>query len=333
MSKNPFQRGIAAMMLLLSVFVAGASAQEFRGSLAGTITDPNGAALPGVTVEIKNVETNVANTATTNEEGGYSFPLLNPGKYTLTATSQGFNTEAREGLEIRVADKLTLDITMTVGVSETVTSVAAAETLETGTVSTGSVITSQQISELPLIDGSPYQLATLAPGVSYTGNPAFTSPTSNGNLAAFRANGATGPNQVTLDGSPNFAIDGGVGFSPPSDAVSQFKVQTTQFDAQQGYTANATVNVALKSGTNDFHGALYYFNRDRSRAANNFFSNAAGQERSERLYHRWGGQVDGPVRIPGVYNGRDKTFFLFAYERLKETNAEPQLYTVPTARM
>lgn len=334
MSKNALRRGLAAALLLLSMFAVGASAQEFRGSLAGTITDPNGAALPGVTVEIKNVETNAANTATTNEEGGYSFPLLNPGKYTLTATSQGFNTEAREGLEIRVADKLTLDITMTVGVSETVTTVAAAETLETGSVSTGSVITSQQISELPLADGSPYQLATLAPGISFTGNPGVGSaPTSNGNLAAFRANGATGPNQVTLDGSPNFAIDGGVGFSPPSDATQEFKVQTNAFDAQQGYTANATVNVLIKSGTNEPHGSVYYFNRDRSRTANNFFSNKTGQERPERTYHRFGGSFGGPVYLPKLYDGRDQTFFFFSYERLKNREAEPQLFTVPTAAM
>lgn len=328
MSKNILRAGAAAM-LLLAMF-ATANAQEFRGSLTGNVTDPNGAALPGVTVEIKNVETNVAATATTNEDGGYSFPLLQPGKYTLTVTSQGFNTEAREGLEIRVADKLTLDIQMSVGVAETVTTVAASETLETGSVSTGSVITSRQINELPLIDGSPYQLATLAPGVSYTGNPAFTSPTSNGNLAAFRANGATGPNQVTLDGSPNFAIDGGVGFSPPSDATQEFKVQTNAFDAQQGYSGGATVNVVVKSGTNDPHGSIYYFNRDRSRTANNFFSNRAGQDRPERTYHRYGGTFGGPVYLPKIYNGRDRTFFLFAYERLKNSEAEPQLFTVPT---
>ncbi|HEV2761392.1 MAG TPA: carboxypeptidase-like regulatory domain-containing protein, partial [Pyrinomonadaceae bacterium] len=301
--------------------------------LAGTVSDPNGAALPGATVEIKNVETNVAANVTTNEEGSFAFPLLQPGRYTLTVTNQGFNTAVREGIEIRVADRLTLDVQMQVGVTDTVTVVESAVALETGSVSAGTVVESKQITELPLVDGSPYQLATLAPGVSYTGNPAFTGPTSNGNLAAFRTNGATGPNQVTLDGSPNFAIDGGVGFSPPADAVSQFKVQTTQFDAQQGYTANATVNVAIKSGTNDFHGALYYFNRDRSRTANNFFANAAGQERAERIYHRWGGEIDGPVRIPGLSNGRDKTFFLFSYERLKSTESEPQFYTVPTARM
>ena len=106
MSKYAIRRGVTAVLLLLLTFVA-AGAQESRGSLTGTVTDPNGAALPGATVEIKNVETNVANTATTNEEGNYNFPLLNSGKYTLIVTAQGFATSTRENIEIRVADKLT----------------------------------------------------------------------------------------------------------------------------------------------------------------------------------------------------------------------------------
>ncbi|MET0645257.1 MAG: carboxypeptidase-like regulatory domain-containing protein, partial [Pyrinomonadaceae bacterium] len=331
MSKYAFRRGIAAALLLLMAFVM-AGAQESRGSLTGTVTDPNGAALPGATVEIKNVETNVANTATTNDEGAYVFPLLNPGRYTLTVIAQGFGNATRENIEIRVSEKITLDVPMSVtGVGETVTTVASAPILETGSVTTGTTITTRQIQELPLIDGSPYQLATLAPGISYTGNPSVGySPTSNGNLAAFRANGATGPNQVTLDGSPNFAIDGGVGFSPPSDATQEFKVQTNSFDAAQGYTAGATVNTAIKSGTNDLHGTAYYFNRDRNRTTNNFFSNRAGQDRPERTYHRFGGTLGGPVYLPKVYDGRDQTFFFFAYERLKDNQAEPQLFTVPT---
>ncbi len=328
-----FRRGATALVLLLALFVV-AGAQEFRGTLSGTVTDPNGAALPGATVELKNVETNNVATATTNDEGGYSFPLIQPGKYTLTVTAQGFSTSVREGIEIRVADRLTLDVPMQVtGVGETVTTIASAPVLETGSVSTGTTITTQQISELPLAEGTAYQLATLAPGIAYTGNPQFVGPTSNGNLAAFRSNGATGSNQITLDGSPNYAFDGGVGFSPPSDAVQEFKVQTSQFDAQQGYSAGATVNVAVKSGTNDLHGSAWYFNRDRSRTANNFFTNRAGQERPERTYHRFGGVVGGPVRLPGVYDGRDKTFFFGSYERLKDNIAEPQLFTVPTARM
>ncbi|HEX8721535.1 MAG TPA: TonB-dependent receptor [Pyrinomonadaceae bacterium] len=333
MSKYAISRGLTAVLLLLLAFGA-AGAQEFRGSLTGTVTDPNGAALPGATVEIRNVETNVANTVTTNEEGAYSFPLLNPGKYTLTVNAQGFATTTRENIEIRVADRLTLDVPVSVtGVGETVTTVASAPVLETGSVSTGTTISTQQIAELPLAEGTAYQLATLAPGVSYTGNPQFIGPTSNGNLAAFRTNGATGSNQITLDGSPNYAFDGGVGFSPPSDAVQEFKVQTSQFDAQQGYSAGATVNVAVKSGTNGLHGSAWYFNRDRSRTANNFFANRAGQDKPERTYHRFGGVLGGPVVLPGMYNGRDRTFFFTTYERLKDNIAEPQLLTVPTARM
>src|SRR5215207_8474128 len=318
----------AGLLLIIAAFTA--TAQEFRGSLTGKITDPNGAVVPGSKVEIKNIETGIVSSATTGEDGGYNFPLLPPGKYQLTVSKENFNTAVREGIQVRVADRLTLDVQLEIGVTAMVTTVASALTLDTGTVNTGTVVTGKQISELPLTEGTAYQLATLAPGIAYTGNPLFTGPTSNGNLAAFRSNGATGSNQITLDGSPNYAFDGGVGFSPPSDAVQEFKVQTSQFDAQQGYSAGATVNVAVKSGTNDLHGSGWYFNRDRSRTSNNFFANRAGQDRPERTYHRFGGTLGGPVYLPKIYDGRDHTFFFFAYERLKDNQAEPQLFTVPT---
>lgn len=325
-------RFVSIVILTLALFFT-ASAQEFRGSINGKVTDPNGSVLPGATVTLKSVGTNLESTSVTNADGNYNFALVQPGKYTLKVNATGFSELSREGIEVRVADRLTLDLQMTVaGVGEMVT-ITSGLVLESSSVSTGSEVSSKQISELPLIDGAAYQLATLAPGVVYTGNPAFTSPTSNGNLASFRANGGTGPNQITLDGSPNFALDGGVGFTPPSDAVQEFKVQTNAFDAQQGYTGSATVNVAVKSGTNDAHGSIYYFNRAKSRTANNFFSNRSGQERPERTYHRFGGSLGGPVYIPHIYDGRDKTFFLFAYERLKNSEAEPQLFTVPTAAM
>lgn len=321
------------LFVVLVMAFGSANAQEFRGSLQGQVLDPQESVVAGATVTLKNVATNVEATVTTGEDGSYSFSLLQPGKYMITVTKQGFTTATREGIEIRVADKLRMDVTMEIGVSATISILAGAPILESGSVSTGSLISGQQISELPLTEGTAYQLATLAPGIAYTGNPLFNGPTSNGNLAAFRSNGATGSNQITLDGSPNYAFDGAVGFSPPSDAVQEFKVQTNTFDAQQGYSAGATVNVAVKSGTNDLHGSLWYFNRDRSRTANNFFSNLSGQERPERTYHRFGGVLSGPVYIPKVFNGRDRTFFLVSYERLKDNVAEPQLFTVPTEAM
>ena len=320
----------AGLLLILAAFTA--TGQEFRGLVAGKITDPNGAVVPDSKVEIKNVETGIVSSAVTGEDGTYNFPLLPPGKYQLTVTRENFNTAVREGIEVRVADRLTLDVQLEIGVTAMVTTIASGLTLETGMVNTGTVVTGKQISELPLTEGTAYQLATLAPGIAYTGNPLFTGPTSNGNLAAFRSNGATGANQITLDGSPNYAFDGGVGFSPPSDAVQEFKVQTNTFDAQQGYSAGATVNVAVKSGTNDLHGSAWYFNRDRSRTANNFFGNKNNQSRPIRTYHRFGGVFSGPVVLP-KFNGRDRTFFFVSYERLKDNIAEPQIFTVPTEAM
>jgi hypothetical protein len=314
----------AGLLLLIAAFTA--TAQEFRGSLAGKITDPNGAVVPGSKVEIKNTETGIVAATTTGEDGSYNFALLPPGKYQLTVTKENFNTAVRDGVVVRVADRLTLDVQLEIGVTAMVTTVASGLTLDTGNVNTGTVVTGKQISELPLTEGTAYQLATLAPGIAYTGNPLFTGPTSNGNLAAFRSNGATGANQITLDGSPNYAFDGGVGFSPPSDAVQEFKVQTNTFDAQQGYSAGATVNVAVKSGANDLHGSAWYFNRDRSRTGNNFFGNASNQARPIRTYHRFGGVFSGPVV-------KDRTFFFVSYERLKDNIAEPQLFTVPTDKM
>ena len=328
---NPNSRVFwAGLLLILVAFTA--TAQEFRGLVAGKIIDPNGAVVPGSKVEIKNVETGIVSSAVTGEDGSYSFPLLPPGKYQLTVTKENFNTAVRDGIEVRVADRLTLDVQLEIGVTAMVTTVASGLTLDTGMVNTGTVVTGKQISELPLTEGTAYQLATLAPGIAYTGNPLFTGPTSNGNLAAFRSNGATGANQITLDGSPNYAFDGGVGFSPPSDAVQEFKVQTNAFDAQQGYSAGATVNVAVKSGSNDLHGSAWYFNRDRSRTANNFFGNKNDQERPIRTYHRFGGVFSGPVVLP-KFNGRDRTFFFVSYERLKDNIAEPQIFTVPTEAM
>src|SRR5438067_11737589 len=169
MIKNAFLRGTSAAVLLLFICIIG-SGQEFRGSVTGKVTDPNGAIVPGATVTIKNVETNVENSVTTNEDGSYSFPLLQPGHYTLTVTAQGFSTSTREGIEVRVAEKLTLDMQMQVGGATANVTTVATDTpaLETGQVSTGTVINIRQISELPLNEGTAYQLATLAPGIAYT---------------------------------------------------------------------------------------------------------------------------------------------------------------------
>ena len=282
MKKSVIRLGVFSTLLLvmLTGFVS-TYGQESRGTITGTVKDPQDALIPGATVTVQNVETNVSATATTNDDGAYTFPLLIPGKYKVTVTADNFNTSVRESIQVDVDARLTVDFQLTIGSTTQVNVVADNDLVERGSVTTGTVITERQITELPLSEGAAYSLATQAPGVSYTGNPQFTGPTANGNLAAFRTNGATG-NQITLDGSPNFATDGGVAFTPPADAVTQFNTQTSAFDAQSGFTAGSNVNVAVKSGTNALHGSAYYFNRPGNLTANNFFNNRLGRARPPR---------------------------------------------------
>jgi Carboxypeptidase regulatory-like domain len=168
-------------LLLLTLLAFGAAnAQEFRATVTGTVKDPNDAIVPGATVTITNTATNIAATATTNDEGVYTFPLLQPGKYKLSATTQNFQTAAREELQLNVDDRLTVDIILTLGASAEVSVSGNSELIETGSVTTGTLVTTRQIEELPLAEGAPYTLATQAPGVNYTGDPNFQGPTANG---------------------------------------------------------------------------------------------------------------------------------------------------------
>ncbi len=311
----------ACCLLLCAVFLP---AQEFRGSINGRVLDPNGAAIQGAAVSLMNTETNVTNNTTTNQEGSYSFLLLLPGKYSVIATNSGFKKAIREGIQLQVDDRLTVDVQLEIGTEAEVSVTADTELVERGSVTTGLVITQRQVEELPQPEGAVFTLVTQTPGVNYTGNPQFTGPTANGNLGAFRSNGAAG-NQINLDGSPNLGSAGAVAFTPPGDAVQEFKVQTNSFDAGNGFTAGSTVNVALKSGTNKFHGSAYLFDRDKSRTANNFFNNKTGKERPDRKYDRYGFVVNGPVF-------RNRTFFLFSYEHQKDNVAEPTTFLTPTEK-
>jgi hypothetical protein len=318
---------------VIAVLAGIASAQEFRGTITGTVTDPNSAVVPGASVTVKNTETSIAATATTNDQGSYTVPLLLPGTYTVSATASGFKTTTVQNVVVKVDDKLTIDLALQVGAAAEVNIVANNEVVEQGSVTTGTSVSQRQIEELPLAEGAPYTLATQAPGMVYTGDPNFQGPTANGNLAGFRSNGTqgnqvngSGGNVINLDGSPNLAYDGQVAFTPPSAATREFKVQTNSFDAQSGFTAGATVSVATKSGTNKFHGEAYLYNRDKTRTANNFFNNSAGLDRPERKYNRYGVTFSGPIF-------KDKTFFMFSYERQKDNVAQTTTYTVPTALM
>jgi hypothetical protein len=322
--------------LVLVLVCLPAAAQDFRGAISGTVTDASGGVLPGVSVTITNVETNVSTDTVTDERGGYIVRHLNAGTYDVKAHLDGLATVVRKGIAVRVGDNLPVDFTMNPGgVTEVMTVTASAPLIDTTTAVTGQVIDSNQIQTLPLGDGTAYMLTRLAPGVSDSSDLHFSRPADNGNLSGIVANGALGGNDFTLDGAPNRVSpnntnpgnnSGVVGFSPPSDAISQFKVQTNAFDAQSGHTAGATVNLALKSGTNDWRGSMAYYNRDDSRASTPYFTKREGGDKPTREYNRYTGTFSGPVI-------RDRTFFMVAFERLRDIQPEASTYTVPTMKM
>ncbi|HYC90539.1 MAG TPA: carboxypeptidase-like regulatory domain-containing protein [Thermoanaerobaculia bacterium] len=322
--------------LVLILFSLTAAAQDFRGAISGTVTDASGGVLPGVTVTITNVETNVSNDTVTDEKGSFSVRYLNAGTYNVQAQLEGLQTVQRRNVTVRVGDNVPVDFKMEPGaVSEVMVVTASAPLIDTTTAVTGQVIDSNQIQQLPLGDGTAYMLTRLAPGVADSSDLHFSRPADNGNLSGIVANGALGGNDFTLDGAPNRVSpnntnpgnnSGVVGFSPPSDAISQFKVQTNAFDAQSGHTAGATVNLALRSGTNDWRGTMAYYNRSDSRAATPLLSERAGAEKPTRQYDRYSGTLSGPVF-------RDRTFFMVAFERLRDIQPEASSYTVPTMKM
>lgn len=315
--------------ILLLVLVASAPlawAQDYRGTIKGRIADQSGLELPGVTVTVTNVATNVKQNVVTDVKGFYRVPYLNVGKYDVTAALTGFTPVARKGVDVNVGAVLTVDLILNMGVSSEIVVTGGAPLMDQTSPVTGQVVTREQIKELPLADGTAYMLSRIAPGVSETSDLHFSRPGDNANLGGVVANGVRGGNDFTLDGAPNIVSDRRVGFSPPSEAISEFKVETNAFDAQSGHTAGAVINLALRSGTNSFHGAASYFNRSSDRTALSPFQHKQNAENPDRQYDRFSAMIAGPVI-------KDSTFFMASYERLEDLTAEPVTLTVPTDKM
>jgi Carboxypeptidase regulatory-like domain/TonB dependent receptor-like, beta-barrel len=331
--RGVLRRGCLLAFALVLV-PAVARAQDPRGAITGTVSDSSGARLPGVTVTATNVATNVMTPTTTNGDGEFAILFLNPGTYTVSAELSGFKKLVRQGIEVRIGDKLALPLTLDIGqMAETVSVTAESPLLETMSASTGQVIDEKRIQMMPLSDGNPFVLARLAPGVAFTGDLKFSRPFDNAGTSGITAEGSTGGNEFTLDGSPNMANGRRVAFVPPAGAVQEFKVETSSFDAASGHTTGATVNVTLKSGTNTLAGSAYTYYRSDKLADPDFFVKKNGTAKAQVSYKRPGFTVGGPLTIPGLYDGHDRTFFFGALEWLYDKFPEPLPQTVPTQAM
>jgi carboxypeptidase family protein len=334
----PVRKIIRGCLFIILSTIVTIHAQENRATIIGTIIDANGAALPNATVKATNIETNTAATTTSNEAGLFTLPFLPAGKYRVSISATGLKNIVREGIELRVGGRLQLDFQMEVGeVSETVTVTSQAPALDTATASRGQVIDEEKVHDLPLLGRNPFLLSSLASGVQYTPSMGSISnrPFDNGGMDSISISGGrTRTNEFLIDGAPNTATENGslgsLAFVPSPDAVQEFRVQSNTYDAQFGRTGGGTINVSLKSGTNQLHGSLYHYFRNDVLNTNSFQNNAAGAERTAFRWNQPGVVFDGPVRIPKVYHGRDRTFFMFSWEKIISSIPSPETRTVPT---
>jgi hypothetical protein len=333
------------LTLFASVVLLSASlgAQEFRGVFSGSITDPKGAPIPKAKVIATQTRTGAKSETFSENSGEYTIPFLTPGEYEISAEAQGFKRYARAGLTLSAGEHPVIDIRMEVGgVSEAITVTADAPLVVSTSPSVGQVITSQEVEDLPTNGHSPAMLAILSMGVTDTSELGPFRPFDFvGNT--FSIGGApTGSNEMLLNGVPNSAT----GFlqsayNPPQDAVLEVRVNIFENDAAYGHTAGGTFNQIIKGGTNGFHGSAYDFNQVSLLDANEFYNNAASEPRPAYNYNQFGLTAGGPVFIPKVYNGKNRIFWFFAYEGLKDSDpadspletSNPLVFaTVPTVR-
>lgn len=322
------------------LITAAAQAQETRGTLLGRVTDPAGAVIPGAEVRATNTATGLTVAVRTNDAGNYVIPYLLPGTYTLQAEVTGFKKYVREGIEIRINDTVEVNLELSVGsITESVEVKAETPLLSTAEASLGQVIDQRRIQELPSFGGSPMALVQLAPGVinSTDLRLAKAGSFSINKNSQFSTDGAGQyNNEFTLDGVANTqaqGTSGRVGFIPPQTAVSEFKVQTAAYDASVSHTIGALVNVTTRTGSNQLHAEAYWWLRNAAFDTPNIFQNRAGQKLPVYQDNRYGVWGSGPVVLPGLYNGRNQTFWFYNWEA--NTFGVPQSFTnsVPTAAM
>lgn len=329
------------MLRLISTFIVlGALAwgQESRGTIAGMVTDAQTAGIPNARVVITNVDTGVAVTLHTNDRGAYSAPLLLPGNYRVTAEREGFKKFTRDGITLSVNDNLRIDIKLDIGaVSETINVTDSAPLVEAANGNVGMLVSNKEVTELPLPHGNPYALIALAPGTTFEGDPLLNRPYEPTHIVSYSMGGAAAnTTDITLDGVSNTARSGAgqvaAGYVPPADAIGEVRIETNSFDARAGQTSGGLVNISLKSGTNKLHGNGTFTKMRPQWMANTWFGNRNGFRRGDFDYNRWSASLSGPVTLPKLYNGRNRTFFMWAYEQLKDQRPRGgTTLTVPTA--
>jgi len=319
-----------ALLAIVGLGLKPLHAQTSFGTILGTVTDTSQAAIPGVSIIVSNTQTGISRHVETDAVGSFRVDSLLPGIYTVKAEHPGFQTTETTNTQVQVAVITTTNITMQVGtVTQTVEVTAAAPLLQTASATVGAVVNNTSVVTLPLDGRNFTELISLIPGTVSTGGATYQiAGGSNYSVSGNRFE----QNNFTLDGVyDNEEMFKTYAIQPSIDAIQEFKIQTNITSAEYGQAAGANVNVAVKSGTNQIHGSGFEFWRGNKVAANQWFNNFNGVNLGRYVRNQFGGTMGGPVYIPHVYNGKDRTFWFFDYEGNRVRQASSAVGFLPTA--
>jgi hypothetical protein len=331
--------------------------QETRGTILGIVKDPSGAVVPGASVTLTHLETNTVIRTQTNAAGLYEVPLLMPGPYEIVAEAAGFKRYVRRGVTLTVGARLNIEIQLELGqAAETVTVTAEEPVLETTSATVGQTFDNKAVMELPVLGNNVMLMAGLAEGMQRTGGYNYLGLHSTIGASAYSTAGGVGGNEWALDGTPNTGHSRRAAYLPYTDAVAEFRVEATSFDASVGHTTGAYISIQSKSGTNVYHGTLTeshwqqrwnatpsndnaaYWGRIRDAEARGDYALAEQLRREPRQpsgrSNNYAASIGGPVKIPRIYDGKDRLFFYFIFNGFKDAKTEEpgnKLFSVPTA--
>jgi hypothetical protein len=325
---------LCAVFAILLLTVAPGFAQTTSGTIVGTVTDASGGVIPATPVTLINVATTTKTESVTDASGYYQFVNVQPGNYKVSISKQGFRALTSAPFKLEVEGSMRINLTLEVGSeSQTVTVTAESPLIQAETTSIGSVVDERQTTELPLNGRNPMNLTALVPSVvpqgQSTGNTNAANPFAWGNYQI--GGGMANQSATFIDGSPvNTTYVNLTSLVPTQDSLGEFKVDTNDLTADYGHLAGGAIQFSTKSGTNTIHGGGWEYFRNKLLDANDYFLNHKGQPRGAFSQNQFGANFGGPVFIPHLYDGRNRTFFFANWEGFYLRQGSPVQETIPT---
>ncbi len=326
---------LSLLVMVVLQCATAAFAQNYQGNIRGIVKDASGATVTGAKVTLTEESKLTVRTTISNNDGQYVFNAIDPGSYSILVEQSGFSKFEQTGVKVEAQSNVTQDLTLAVGSTAEVVEVkAAAVQLDTSDASSSTSFTAAQINDMPTLSGpgrSPFTASQLAPTITpNAGQNSGSSDQSNISYVTV-AGSPEATNLYLVDGIPIVDTTNRPSYIPPIEAIQEQKTQIVSYDAEMSRTGGGVFNTVLKSGTNGLHGSLYYVMSKENFNANNFFNNRTGIARSPINFYNYASSIGGPVYIPKVYNGRDKTFFFMAEEGYRNPTYTTGQYIIPSA--